>query len=88
MPALTSAAITDPDEFMRELDLVRDQGYAVDDEENQPDGRCVAVSIPRLPFPAGISVSGPASRFRAADVAPTAARLHRIAAALSRRMKE
>ena len=88
MPALTSAAITDPDAFRRELDRVRDQGYAVDDEENQPDGRCVAVSIPRLPFPAGISVSAPASRFRAADVAPTAARLHRIAAALSRRMKE
>lgn len=88
MPALTSAAITDPAEFMRELDRVRGQGYAVDEEENQLDGRCVAVAIPRLPFPAGISISAPASRFRASDVASAAARLHRVATTLSRRMKD
>ncbi len=87
MPATTSAAITDPAEFMRELDRVRDEGYAVDDEENQIDGRCVAVAIPGLSFPAGISISAPASRFPVADVAGAAARLHRAAATLSRRMK-
>lgn len=87
MPATTSAAITDPAQFMGELDRVRDNGYAVDDEENQIDGRCVAVAIPSLPFPAGISISAPASRFPAADVAGAAARLHRVAATLSRRMK-
>lgn len=88
MAALTSAAITDPTEFMCEMDRVRGQGYAVDEEENQLEGRCVAVAIPHLPFPAGISISAPASRLRATDVVSAAARLRRVATTLSRRMKD
>lgn len=87
MPKLTGTAITDQEQFFAELDRVRAQGYAVDDEENQAGGRCVAVAISRLPFPAGISISAPASRFRPEDVPGSARQLSKVATALARRMQ-
>lgn len=87
MPSRTSAAITSQEEFFAELDRVRAQGYAVDDEENQPDGRCVAVAIPGLPFPAGISISAPVSRFHARDVPGAAQQLSNIATSLAKQMQ-
>jgi IclR family KDG regulon transcriptional repressor len=48
----------------RELDLVRDQGYAVDNEENEPGVACIGAAIldeAGRPV-AALSVSGPARR--------------------------
>lgn len=87
MPALTDATITDLDAFMVELAQIRRQGFAVDEEENQDGGRCVAVVIPGLHFPAAVSVSAPASRFRIEHVSSAARALQRIARELSREMK-
>ncbi|WP_130864360.1 IclR family transcriptional regulator [Bacilliculturomica massiliensis] len=45
LPARTPQTITDPLRLKRELDLVRRQGYAVDDLENEENVRCVAAPI-------------------------------------------
>jgi IclR family transcriptional regulator, KDG regulon repressor len=42
---LTEHTITDKPSLMKELDIVRSQGYALDDEECEPGLRCVAVPI-------------------------------------------
>lgn len=63
MPARTNRTITDPDEFIATIHRSRQVGYAIDDGENEADGRCVAVPIPGLAFPAALSLSAPASRF-------------------------
>jgi IclR family acetate operon transcriptional repressor len=63
MPQLTTRTITDPDRFLRELAAVRERGYALDNGENEEDGRCVAVPVPGSRVPAAISLSAPAGRF-------------------------
>jgi IclR family acetate operon transcriptional repressor len=64
LPARTSATITDPDAFVAELDLVAEQGWAADEEEQESGVRCVAVPAgPPGQVLAALSVSGPADRF-------------------------
>jgi IclR family acetate operon transcriptional repressor len=63
MPRLTKHTITTPEEFLRELRRVREAGYAIDDCENEEEGRCVAVYVPGLNTPTAISLSGIANRF-------------------------
>ncbi|MFF2653937.1 IclR family transcriptional regulator [Streptomyces sp. NPDC058045] len=84
LPRFTASTIVDADDYVAEVERVREQGFAVDDQENQDEGRCVAVSIPRLTFPAGISLSAPASRFEPADVPAVARRLRKAAAGLGK----
>jgi len=61
---LTKHTITDFDEFISELDLIRMNGFAVDNEENELGVRCLGAPI--LDHSgnviAAISVSGPVSR--------------------------
>jgi IclR family KDG regulon transcriptional repressor len=45
MQPLTERTITDPQVFLEHLDLVRGQGYAVDDEETALGNLCVAFPI-------------------------------------------
>jgi IclR family acetate operon transcriptional repressor len=63
MPKLTPRTITDPDKYMKDLEAVREWGYALDDRENEEDGRCVAAPILGYRLPAAISLSAPQSRF-------------------------
>lgn len=60
----TARTITDLSSLGKDLDKVRRRGFAVDDQENEPDIRCVAaVVLDHNGTPAaGISVSAPASR--------------------------
>lgn len=64
MPVHTDKTITDKDEFMKELGQVRQNGYALDLEENEYGITCVAVPI----FDhlgkviAAVSISGPTMR--------------------------
>lgn len=62
MPAATEKTITTPDGFLAALDVVREAGYAVDDNEQEVGVRCLAVPVPNSPTPAAISISGPAGR--------------------------
>ncbi|HZX07806.1 IclR family transcriptional regulator [Kribbella sp.] len=86
MPRFTAATILDQDEYFAELGKVREQGYALDDQENQDEGRCLAVAIPRLTFPAGLSLSAPISRFEPEDVPAVARRLRKAAAGLGKKL--
>ncbi|BCP53946.1 DNA-binding transcriptional regulator KdgR [Kaistia sp. 32K] len=65
LPKLAPKTITDPEQFRRELSLVRAQGYAYDDLEFAADMRCLAVPVFEKGgrVPGGIAISGPSSRF-------------------------
>jgi len=45
LASVTPNTITDSERFLRELDKTREQGFAMDDEENEPGGRCIAAPI-------------------------------------------
>lgn len=86
MPQVTPKTITDPAQFLQELDQVREQGYAVDDEENEIGGRCIAVPI----FDhtgnaiAAVSISAPTARLPMSDVPQAGAMVRETAKAISR----
>ena len=82
MPARTHRTITDLPTFLRELAACRRRGYALDDRENEVDGRCVAVPIEGAGVPAALSLSAPSARFPITEVAEVAEALAATAARL------
>lgn len=82
MPERTARTITDPDVFVKVVERVRTDGYAIDDRENEEDGRCVAVPVSGIGAPAAISLSAPAARFSENDadkaVRPLREAAHRL----------
>ncbi|WP_407652616.1 IclR family transcriptional regulator [Amycolatopsis cynarae] len=83
LPKRTANTIGTVDAFLAELTKVRRVGYAVDDRENEADGRCVAVPLLGTQLPAAISLSGPSSRFTLQDIKKAAKTLLGAAAELS-----
>ena len=84
MPRLTEATICDPEKYLRQVRLVRERGWAVDEGENELGGRCVAVPVRGLRIPAGISLSAPSVRL-SSDQVPSIAKAVLSAAGLSER---
>ncbi len=78
----TDRTIADWTALAVELAVVREQGFAIDDCENEPDGRCVAVRLTGLD--AAISVSGPESRMTPDVVAEVVRRIRELAADAAR----
>jgi IclR family transcriptional regulator, acetate operon repressor len=76
----TANTITSPDDYLAELARVKRAGYAVDDGENEVDGRCVAVALPGTRLPAAVSFSAPAARFPLQEVERVARALQDLAA--------
>lgn len=68
MPAFTSRTITSTDGLVLELERVRAQGWAMDNRENEEDGRCIAAPVfgPRRKVVAALSISGPVPRITVA----------------------
>jgi IclR family acetate operon transcriptional repressor len=64
LPALTPRTITTLKKLEPALAEIRERGYALDWEENEPGVHCVAVGIPDLPAHtiAALSISGPSLR--------------------------
>ena len=62
MPAQTEHTITDRQAFLESLARVAEQGYAVDEQEQELGVCCVAVAVPGAPSPIALSVSGPEPR--------------------------
>jgi IclR family transcriptional regulator, acetate operon repressor len=62
MPAQTPHTITDADALIEQLEMIRRQGYAIDEGEQEVGVRCVAVPVPGDTSRIGVSVSGPAPR--------------------------
>ena len=60
---LTERTVADLPHLQEQLETVRAKGYAVDDEENEPGIRCVALAIPSMSGRAetAFSISGAAS---------------------------
>ena len=76
---LTVQSITNNATMLDELRVVRERGYAIDDEESEVGLRCVGVAITTRPGPAyAMSISGPAnilSLERAHEAGPALARV-------------
>lgn len=62
MAQVTDNTITDLDEFLACLDVVRERGYALDEGEQELGVHCVAVVVTDTPTRLALSVSAPASR--------------------------
>jgi IclR family transcriptional regulator, acetate operon repressor len=75
LPRKTDRTITRVEDYLSELQTVRDRGYAIDDRENELDGRCVAVPLLGGRLAAAISLSAPAARFPMERVPEAAAAL-------------
>lgn len=60
LPRFTPRSIVDPEEFMRQVALARERGYATDYEEylQGVNAICVPLSLPNQPQPAAIWVVG------------------------------
>ncbi|MGW7318280.1 IclR family transcriptional regulator [Streptomyces sp. NPDC054865] len=66
LEAVTQHTITDREQLVEELALVREQGYAVDREENTLGLRCFGVAVPyRTPARDAVSCSVPVARLTA-----------------------
>jgi IclR family acetate operon transcriptional repressor len=81
LPAQTEHTITTASRLIGELDRIREQGYAVDEGEQELGVRCVAVPVEGAPGNVAISVSGPSGRL-------TGQRVHEIVPVLQRVAKE
>ncbi len=66
MPTFTPRTIVREQDLIVELERVRTQGYALDNTENEPDGRCIAVPIfdSEHRVIAALSISGPLPRMK------------------------
>ncbi|OXM51685.1 IclR family transcriptional regulator [Amycolatopsis alba] len=82
MPAYTEHTFTDQDALLRELARIAQQGYALDEAEQELGVRCVAVAVPGAPVPAAVSVSGPSGRLTMEAVERIAPVVQRIATSL------
>jgi IclR family acetate operon transcriptional repressor len=60
--AYTQRTITSVDALMRELDAVRDRGYALDEGEQEIGVTAVAVALPGAPARGAVTITGPATR--------------------------
>src|SRR5260370_40696718 len=84
MPSKTDNTITDQDLLVAHLGVIRRQGHAVDEGEQEVGVRCVAVAIPDAPTLATISVSGPQARMGEDAIRTIVPDLHRVAADLAK----
>ena len=58
----TDSTITDPERLQRHLLEARENGYAIDEGEQEVGVRCVAVAVPDAAVRLGLSISGPVGR--------------------------
>jgi IclR family transcriptional regulator, KDG regulon repressor len=63
LPRLTPNSVTSQSALLAELQRVRKDGYAVDNQENEMEGRCIAIRIAGLQqVEAALSISSPVFR--------------------------
>ena len=84
MPRITENTITDFDQLMDELQRIRHFGYAIDNQENEIEGRCIASSITAQgQVVAALSISGPEFRMSLRRTRSLAPELKKTCAAIS-----
>ncbi|GAA5198400.1 allantoin degradation transcriptional regulator AllR [Rugosimonospora acidiphila] len=87
MAAQTARTHTDPEVLLGELGEIREQGWALDDAEQEIGVRCVAVPVKGAPMLAAISVSGPSGRITLSRVAEIAPLLQAVAVRLGEELR-
>lgn len=88
LPRYTEHTITTRAALLVELEQVRQQGYAIDDEENELGGRCMACPIRDYTgdIVAGVSITGPVGRMTDEALQSYLPALSETAAAISNAM--
>ncbi|WP_211358950.1 IclR family transcriptional regulator [Nesterenkonia populi] len=86
MPSMTPKTLTRPDALVEQLPVIAQQGYALDDEEQELGVRCLAVAIPHGPTRMGLSVSGPTARMDDAFIRHAVPLMTRTAAEIGRKL--
>lgn len=84
LAARTPTTITDPEAFVEALDRARADGFAVDDQENEPGVNCIAVPVflDSATAPSGaLSISALSFRTPLTELTAAVERIHTIAAA-------
>jgi len=81
----TDKTITNAGQFQQELEMIRQQGYAVDNGEQEEGVRCLSVPVygPKGKVVAAMSISGPGSRLDSRRTPTLLPHLKRISAAIS-----
>lgn len=85
LPRRTQNTIDNAARLRKELEKVRRQGYAVDDEEAEPGGRCVAAPVVdgQGAVVAAVSITGPTNRITPERIAEYAEMVRNAAAQAS-----
>jgi IclR family acetate operon transcriptional repressor len=88
LPSKTPRTLTTRAELVGELEQIRRQGFAIDEEENEIGARCIGAPIfdHRGTCVGAISVSGPVSRLTSERAGSIATRVIDAAAAISMRL--
>lgn len=88
LESFTPHTITNTDQLRKNLEQIRTQGYAVDDEEFDLGVRCIAVPVEdfRGKVIASMGISGPATRMTPERLQELAAIVLEVGKALSKRM--
>ena len=85
LPRYTERTITDPGQLQQELEMIRHQGYAIDNGEQEEGVRCIAVPVygSKGKVVAALSISGPSSRVDSRHIPTLFPHIKRISAAIS-----
>jgi IclR family acetate operon transcriptional repressor len=85
LPKYTDTTITDPAQLQQELEMIRQQGYAIDNGEQEEGVRCLAVPVydSKGRVIAAVSIAGPESRLDSRHIPTLLPHLKRISATLS-----
>ncbi|WP_253830682.1 IclR family transcriptional regulator [Prauserella aidingensis] len=88
MPAYTEHTHTDVETFLAHLAEIAEQGYALDESEQELGVRCIAVPVPGTPTPTAVSVSGPEGRLTKEAVGRIAPMVRRTAEELAKQLPD
>jgi IclR family acetate operon transcriptional repressor len=80
----TTKTVSNSTDLIKQMTQIRSKGFALDDQENDPDCRCVAVNVPLTGHNIAISISFPASRLPLQEVKLVAADLNQAAKLLAK----
>lgn len=85
---ITPHTITNKEQFIADIHLAREQGYALDNEENELGGRCVAAPIIDINSDpvAAVSISAPIQRFPDSKIPVYGVKARETAAQISKQL--
>jgi DNA-binding IclR family transcriptional regulator len=86
LPRLTPNTLVTKQAVLAEIHKVREQGFAIDNEENEPDGRCIGAPIlgPGGGVAAALSISAPVFRMEMTRIRRLAGELTEACRAISK----